>query len=1253
MKICVLKSLGASKLKRLGRAGQFALGAFFAFYMSVADSQAAGTVIAWGANFDLQGDVPANLAGAAAVAGGSLHSLALKPDGTVVGWGNNSFGAANVPAGLANVVAISAGYYRSLALKSDGSIMAWGSQSNAPIGLTDVVGISAGWGDSSLALKSDGTIVSWGSQSNTPAGLTNLAAVAAGGAHGLALNADGTVVAWGDNSFGQTNVPAGLTNVVAIAAGQDHCLALKSNRTVVAWGSNTNGQTSVPTGLTNVVAIAAGALHSLALKSDGTLAAWGYNAYGQSTVRSDVSNFVAVAGGGYHSLALRNDGSPVILVQPPSQKAVLTQNAAFQVMAAGAQPLYYQWRKNGSNIGGSTKTFLVLTNVQAGDAAFYSVIVSNGFGTVTSVNALLTPIATPPVIVVPPKDLSAFCGEAVTLQVTADGIKPFGYQWQYADVPIPGATNQTLIFNPVTTNQAGPYSVVVTNIYGAVTSSVGTLTVVVDPPSITSSLTATATQGQAFTYTITGRHAPTSFSATYLPAGLTLNPTNGVISGTNLENGIFGVVLGAVNACASSTALLALSVSSSVPVITSPLTASGTEGASFSYQITATKSPTGYGAVGLPPGLTVDPLTGLISGTAVYAGEFDSTIWASNIWGAGSASLHFSLSNAVIAGLSIANVTYDYSSPYLLDFQFSLRDDNDPTNGLAVVVPASLLSVVCKEDDVAISPSETAFVVQLLGGSTKLVKSELVLDFTESIASLSNGDTNADGISDAVDSLVGGAKDFVNQQPLEAQIGLYEFHREDVDPQKVVALTTNKTVLTQAIDGIWTNYVQGYPAGSRCWDALTAAITDIGASNRDEQHYVVFVSDGRDESSTSTITNVINLALTNGVKVYCIGFGAELNTNSLQLITSRTQGRYYTATNASDLAAQFARISKDLNGQYFLRWATLKRSNKAFTPSFEITYQGLTALSPSNTTYLDTNNPIIDTNQVPPTTNYNTLTNVIIATYVPTQHTGDVTVGSLRLVTDAAVGPGIVTLRASYVPRYIRRLRIHYRANWPCTTSLLSTAPGELLEGWSLTETNDGTGGQWMEIVSPYPQSVSNSLPYGALGNLVKFSLRDITSANTAFSVLEMDNTIYMPGPQTFIFENATAFLRVFPALPYGTPVPWLIGYGYSGDFVAAEVSDSDGDGLLTWQEYQANTSPRNPNSKLFIRRLAQNSTHGWYEITFPSALNRTYRVDASSDLVNWQTLQDNIAGTGADLVVTDNRFLPGATQMYYRLLVR
>ena len=95
-------------------------------------------------------------------------------------------------------------------------------------------------------------------------------------------------------------------------------------------------------------------------------------------------------------------------------------------------------------------------------------------------------------------------------------------------------------------------------------------------------------------------------------------------------------------------------------VITSPLSASGKVGDAFSYQIAATSQPnqpsmkpneyrvvvlptqlpiTGYNATGLPPGLTVDTSTGLISGTPTTKGNYSVTISATTASGTATATL--------------------------------------------------------------------------------------------------------------------------------------------------------------------------------------------------------------------------------------------------------------------------------------------------------------------------------------------------------------------------------------------------------------------------------------------------------------------------------------------------------------------------------------------------------------------------------------------------------------------------------------
>lgn len=82
------------------------------------------------------------------------------------------------------------------------------------------------------------------------------------------------------------------------------------------------------------------------------------------------------------------------------------------------------------------------------------------------------------------------------------------------------------------------------------------------PVVITSAATDITLINRSYTYTITGIKSPNSFTATGLPAGLTINADTGIISGTSTESGVFSIVLTASNGSTTGTATLTLTVQS-------------------------------------------------------------------------------------------------------------------------------------------------------------------------------------------------------------------------------------------------------------------------------------------------------------------------------------------------------------------------------------------------------------------------------------------------------------------------------------------------------------------------------------------------------------------------------------------------------------------------------------------------------------------------------------------------------------------
>ena len=125
-----------------------------------------------------------------------------------------------------------------------------------------------------------------------------------------------------------------------------------------------------------------------------------------------------------------------------------------------------------------------------------------------------------------------------------------------------------------------------------------------------SSLTAPGALHTAFTYTIMASNSPTSFNASPLPAGLSIDTTTGVISGIPAASGTFLVEISASNATETDTATLTLTVDNTVHVVvqspTDPVISLTPDG--------QPPAPgTVYYAKGLPAGLVLDPATGEIS----------------------------------------------------------------------------------------------------------------------------------------------------------------------------------------------------------------------------------------------------------------------------------------------------------------------------------------------------------------------------------------------------------------------------------------------------------------------------------------------------------------------------------------------------------------------------------------------------------------------------------------------------------------
>ncbi len=127
---------------------------------------------------------------------------------------------------------------------------------------------------------------------------------------------------------------------------------------------------------------------------------------------------------------------------------------------------------------------------------------------------------------------------------------------------------------------------------------------------------------------------PLAFVAEGLPAGLSIHPTTGVISGTTGRAGDYSVVVRATNAAGASAVSFALLVAPGpgMPVITSSPVLNGTLGDAVDLLLTATNGGV-FSAADLPDGLAVNPSTGRLTGRLKVAGTRYATLVATNASG--------------------------------------------------------------------------------------------------------------------------------------------------------------------------------------------------------------------------------------------------------------------------------------------------------------------------------------------------------------------------------------------------------------------------------------------------------------------------------------------------------------------------------------------------------------------------------------------------------------------------------------------
>jgi len=170
---------------------------------------------------------------------------------------------------------------------------------------------------------------------------------------------------------------------------------------------------------------------------------------------------------------------------PARQVVAAGTDVSFSATVSGTGSFTYQWLRGGNalqdggNITGSTSPKLTIAGAAVTDSGAYSVIVVGPGGTFTSPTASLT-VMSPPSFVSPPASYTVLSGTAVHLQAAVAGSN-LSFQWQLNGANITGANAPSLSIYNAAQQNAGHYTLVVTNALGSVVSNAADLNVIIAP----------------------------------------------------------------------------------------------------------------------------------------------------------------------------------------------------------------------------------------------------------------------------------------------------------------------------------------------------------------------------------------------------------------------------------------------------------------------------------------------------------------------------------------------------------------------------------------------------------------------------------------------------------------------------------------------------------------------------------------------------------------------------------------------------
>ena len=335
---------------------------------------------------------------------------------------------------------------------------------------------------------------------------------------------------------------------------------------------------------------------------------------GNSSVVMTIATNIGGSVSGLNSLWLGGTGSRLVVTRPIDTTSGGIVRFNLRISNGGAEPwemadlpgegIVLEYTVNGGTswieIGRyDTSAYIVWTNIsvnipagaQSPQTHFRWRQLSNSGSccdhwALDDTTVLATPVA--PAIITQPQSQTNYVGLNATFTVAVTGSQPLIYQWSFNGTNIVGAINPSLTLTNVQLNQAGSYSVGISNSIGMVVSSNALLTVRTLPPTIAtqpSNQTVLVGGYATFTVAVSGT-APLSYQWLFNSTNVLPAATNASLVLTNVQPGAAGtysvLVTNAYGSVTSSNAALTVVYP---PAVVRVVNASGMAGSTVAVPV--------------------------------------------------------------------------------------------------------------------------------------------------------------------------------------------------------------------------------------------------------------------------------------------------------------------------------------------------------------------------------------------------------------------------------------------------------------------------------------------------------------------------------------------------------------------------------------------------------------------------------------------------------------------------------------------